>query len=160
MKGALTETVRYPYVDDAGFAEIAQKRVDLAELLRGPGLAIQFDGSVIRWWTFAGGRINHTLKYGLEVAGRWRVIADNFHLRVEGDGVGHEAVRKVIGEMAVPGFWEAPEMRRAVLARLPGYRLSKFQDCLPDRFALEVIERYLLDVEGTVRWLGGGTGSL
>jgi hypothetical protein len=35
------------------------------------------------------------------------------------------------------------------------YRLSKFQDCLPERFALEVIENYLLDVAGTVRWLGG-----
>jgi IS66 Orf2 like protein len=34
-------------------------------------------------------------------------------------------------------------------------RLSKFQDCLPEMFALEVIENYLLDVAGTVRWLGG-----
>jgi hypothetical protein len=32
--------------------------------------------------------------------------------------------------------------------------LSKFQDCLPEKFALEVIEMYLLDVVGTVRWLG------
>jgi hypothetical protein len=30
-------------------------------------------------------------------------------------------------------------------------RCSKFQDCLPERFALEVIENYLLNVEGTVR---------
>jgi hypothetical protein len=44
-----------------------------------------------------------------------------------------------------------------VLARLPGYRLSKFQDCLPEKFALEVIENYLLDVAGTVRWLGGAS---
>ena len=56
-------------------------------------------------------------------------------------------------KMATHEFWDAPEMRRAVLARLPGYRLSKFQDCLPERFALEVIEGYLLDVVGTVRWL-------
>lgn len=39
--------------------------------------------------------------------------------------------------------------------RLPGYRLSKFQDCLPERYALEVIEGYLLDVERTVLWLTG-----
>lgn len=42
-----------------------------------------------------------------------------------------------------------------MLARLPGYRLSKFQDCLPEPFALEMIEAYLLDVDGTVRWLPG-----
>jgi ATP-dependent Lhr-like helicase len=57
--------------------------------------------------------------------------------------------------MATLAFWEQPDTRKAVLARLPGYRLSKFQDCLPEVFALEVVERYLLDVEGTVRWLGG-----
>jgi ATP-dependent helicase Lhr and Lhr-like helicase len=56
--------------------------------------------------------------------------------------------------MARQDFWDQPEVRRAVLAKLPGYRLSKFQDCLPERFAVEVVERYLLDVEGTVGWLG------
>ena len=57
--------------------------------------------------------------------------------------------------MTASTFWDEPDTRRAVLARLPAYRLTKFQDCLPELFALEVIERYLLDVEGTVRWLGG-----
>ncbi len=60
--------------------------------------------------------------------------------------------------MATAAFWEAPELRRAVLAKLPGYRLSKFQDCLPELFALEVIERYLLDVEGTGAGAGRGGG--
>lgn len=34
--------------------------------------------------------------------------------------------------------------------------LSKFQDAMPEAMALEMIGRYLLDVEGTVRWLGEG----
>lgn len=156
MKRILTETVRYPYVDEMGFRHIEEKREDLGDLLRRPGLAVQIEvgpRGMARWWTFAGGRVNHTLKYGLEVAGGWKVVPDNLQLRIEGDGINHESVRRVIGRMAAEGFWDEPEMRRAVLARLPGYRLSKFQDCLPPRFALEVIERYLLDVEGTVRWL-------
>jgi hypothetical protein len=33
--------------------------------------------------------------------------------------------------------------------------VKKHQDGLPEAFALEVIERYLLDVTGTVRWLRG-----
>lgn len=56
--------------------------------------------------------------------------------------------------MSTTTFWDEPATRRAALARLPGYRLSKFQDCLPEKFALEVIETYLLDVTGAVRWLG------
>jgi ATP-dependent Lhr-like helicase len=153
IRKALTDTVRYPYVDERGAKHIDEKRADLGELLRRSGHAIQLDGSVARWWTFAGGRVNHTLKYGFEVAEGWKVVADNFQLRIEGDGVGHESVRKVVGRMASAEFWDSPDVRRAVLARLPGYRLSKFQDCLPERFALEVIERYLLDVDRTVTWL-------
>ena len=48
--------------------------------------------------------------------------------------------------IAVDGFWEQPKVRAALLGRLPGYRLSKFQDCLPERYALEVVERYLLNI--------------
>jgi ATP-dependent Lhr-like helicase len=153
MKSVLTESARYPYVDGPGSKHIEDKRDDLAEILRRPGHAVQLDGGVARWWTFAGGRVNHTLKYGFEVAEGWKVVPDNFQLRIEGDGVSHESVRKAIGKMLSARFWDAPDTRRAVLARLPGYRLSKFQDCLPEMFQLEVIERYLLDVEGTVGWL-------
>ena len=93
------------------------------------------------------------MKYGLEVAEGWKVVGDNFQLRVEGDGVDHESIRKAIGRITSSEFWDDPDTRKVVMARLPAYRLSKFQDCLPEPFKLEVIERYLLDVEGTVRWL-------
>ncbi|NOU34908.1 MAG: DEAD/DEAH box helicase [Polyangiaceae bacterium] len=154
IKGVLTEETRYPYVEPTAFKQIDEKRADLGALLRRPGAAIQLDGVVARWWTFAGGRINHTLKYGFDILEGWKVVADNFQLRIEGDGINHESVRAAIGKMAQPDFWTEDSTRRALVARLPDYRLSKFQDCLPERFALEVIERYLLDVEGTVRWLG------
>jgi ATP-dependent Lhr-like helicase len=155
MKGVLIGTTRYPYVDHSGSKHIEDKREDLGDLLRRSGHAIQMDGSQVHWWTFAGGRVNHTLKYGFEVAEGWKVVADNFQLRIQGDGLGHESVRKAIGKMSSPAFWDAPDTRRAVLARLPEFRLSKFQDCLPENFALEVVERYLLDVDQTVQWLGG-----
>jgi ATP-dependent Lhr-like helicase len=159
MQSLLTTGERHPCVDDAGHRQIEAWREDLGDLLRRPGCAIQLEGSLespgnkARWWTFAGGRINHTLRYGLEVTGGWKVIADNLHLRIEGDRVTHDTVREAIGRIARQDFWDHPGVRRAVQAKLPGYRLSKFQDCLPERFALEVLERYLLDVEGTVGWL-------
>ncbi len=40
----------------------------------------------------------------------------------------------------------ADDVRKALMARLPNYRLSKFQDCLPEPFALEMVESYLLCV--------------
>ncbi|MBI2378659.1 MAG: DEAD/DEAH box helicase [Deltaproteobacteria bacterium] len=153
IKQVLTEDTAYPYVHGTAVEHFAAQRSDLGELLRRDGLAIQLVDGVGRWWTYAGGRINHTLKYGLEVLEGWKVQADNFVLRVDGAGVTHESIRVAAARLAEPAFWSSEDVRRAVLAKLPGYRLSKFQDCLPERFALEVIERYLLDVEGTTAWL-------
>jgi len=154
MKRILTEETSHPYVDGQAAHHIEEKRADLGALLRRDGWAIQLDDGVARWWTFAGGRVNHTLKYGFEVGEGWKVVADNFHLRIEGAAVTHESVERAISKLSASTFWNEPAMRNAILARLPGYRLSKFQDCLPEKFALEVIETYLLDVGGTVRWLG------
>lgn len=160
MKRVLVERTPIAYLDPASTNQIEAQRDDLAELLSREGHAIQLDGSQARWFTYAGGRINHTLKYGLELSRGWKAVADNFLLRVEGEGLTHASLREAIAEMAAPAFWTAPETRKTLLGKLPGYRLSKFQDCLPERFALEVIERYLLDVEGTVKWLGeGGAGA-
>ena len=153
MKRVLTDDASYPYLDPTALKHITEKRADLGDLLRRECRAVQLDDGVARWWTFAGGRVNHTLKYGFEVAEGWKVVADNFQLRIEGTGVSHESVERAIDKMASPTFWDEPAMRKAVLARLPGYRLSKFQDCLPEKFALEVIENYLLDVRRTVAWL-------
>jgi ATP-dependent Lhr-like helicase len=157
IKRLLVEHIEYPYVDEHVAQHLREHRGDLGELLRRPGAAVQIEPGVARWWTFAGGRINHTLKYGFEIKDGWKVVADNFLLRIEGDGIGHETVGAAIGRMSVPAFWTEETFRRSLLGRLPNYRLSKFQDCLPETFALETVERYLLDVEGTVGWLAQQT---
>jgi hypothetical protein len=64
--------------------QLVAKREDLGELLARPGHAVQTDEAVGHFWTFAGGRVNHTLKYGFEIIGDWKVVADNVQLRIEG----------------------------------------------------------------------------
>jgi ATP-dependent Lhr-like helicase len=154
MRRVLTETAEYPYLHPSAVAALSERREELADLLRRAARPVQVEAGVACWWTFAGGKINYTLKYGLEVSEGWKVVADNFLLRIEGAGIGHQSVGRAIERMSTSAFWKAPETRRAILGRLPGYRLSKFQGCLPEELALEVIEHYLLDVEETVRWLG------
>ncbi len=78
----------------------------------------------------ASGRVNHMYKYSFEILEGWKVVADNFQLRIEGDGVTHERVAAAIGRTDSPGFWEEPRIRTALLGKRPGYRLSKFQGCL------------------------------
>jgi len=144
----------YAYVDPMVARLLDDRREELRPLLAriGPA-AIQMDDGVARWWTFAGGRINHTIKYGLEWVGGWKVVADNFQLRVEGDGVSHESVAAALRRIAAEGFWDEADMRHAVLTWLPEYRLSKFQRALPEAASLEMVGDYLFDIPGTVRFL-------
>ncbi len=151
----LVNDTEYPYLDAKAAQYLKEHRASLSDLLSRPAPAVQLEPGVARWWTFAGGRVNHTLKYGLEIKEGWKVIADNFQLRIEGDGITHQTVRDAIARMSTETFWTEPTLRKSLLGRLPNYRLSKFQDCLPEPFALEVIENYLLDVRTTLGWLGG-----
>jgi ATP-dependent Lhr-like helicase len=152
MKTVLTDTAPIPYVDAAGSAALEARRHDLGATLRRP-LAVQNDEGTLRWWTFAGGRINHTLKHALELRQEWKVVADNFQLRISGDGLSDTALRAAVADMGRAEFWEKPETRQALLARLPAYRLSKFQNALPDAFAVEMVGRYLLDFDAARRFV-------
>ena len=53
---------------------------------------------------------------------------------------------------------EPQETGRALLAKMPAYRLSKFQDALPEAFAVEMVGNYLLDISGTRTFLRGVQG--
>lgn len=150
-----TEDVRYPYVSEPAYGVIQAQREELGDLLRRPGPAVQLDGSLARWWTFAGGRVNYTLKYGLEILEGWKVVTDNFLVRIEGDGINHDTVRAAIRKLSDPAWWQDPKTTHTVLSRLPEYRLSKFQPCLPEKYALDVVGNYLLDIPRSVGWLGG-----
>ena len=145
MKRVLTDSTPIPYADTAAIRAIEARREELGDTLRRP-IATQTDDGAVRWWTFAGGKINQTLKYGLEWSRNWSVKADNFALCVSGTGVSDGAVREGIRELSSVAFWSKPETTSAILGRLPAYRLSKFQDALPDAFAVEMVGNYLLDV--------------
>ncbi len=148
MQHILTEDKQYGFVDERGMAAINEWREDLGELLARGSDSLQLEPKSARWWTFAGGRINHTLKYALEWKGRWKVTADNFSLNIEGNGLSGENVRKQIQEFRKDGFWSDAETREKLLAKVPEYRLSKFQDALPPKYEVEMVGEYLLDFDG------------
>ena len=154
MKHVLTADDAYPFVDERGMEAITEWREELGALLKrtGPGLIEEADS--VTWWTFAGGRINHTLKYALEVKEGWKVIPDNFSLRISGDGVATGGARRAIDVISRADFWDDEANRLQMLARVPEYRLSKFQRALPSKYEVEMVGEYLLDFEGTKRWLG------
>lgn len=147
-----------PYIDEKTQAAIEAARDDLGHQLRkarskAGGQYIHYDSDRATWWTFAGGQINHTLKYGLQYGHDWKITVDNFRLKIEGDSVGPNTVNLSIKDMKIQRFWDAPSTQNFILSELPEYRLSKFQQALPDSFSLEMVKNYLLDIPATLSFL-------
>ena len=147
---------RYPYLDDAAWAVVAEHRGSMLEVIDSQRGGIEFDDGEVRWWTFAGGRINATLRYALEaIGGDWKVIPDNFLIKVRGEDIDERRFREALAKLAEPEFWENQRLWADVAESLPSYRLSKFQPLMPPWVEREVVAGYLLDVGGAWRWLSG-----
>lgn len=115
---------------------------------------MEFEGDEIRWWTFAGGRINATLRYALEaIGGDWKVIPDNFLIKIRGETANRERFEAAVGRLRELEFWENDKLWSEVAESLPTYRLSKFQPLMPPWLEREVVASYLLDVGGAWRWI-------
>ena len=110
----------------------------------------------VQWWTFAGGRINRAIKYGLEHLWEWEVRADNFQISITGTHLTPATFATAIGEITQPEFWTTHTTQTYLLEQLPNYRFSKFQQVLPDRYALEMVQNYLLDIDGISKISGVG----
>ena len=144
----------YAYLEDHAAAVLAEQRAILGPVLRGNQGDLEIIDGEYRWWTFAGGRINSTLRYALAaVAGDWRVSTDNFTVRVRGDTLNGESFDAAMERLRQEDLWQDEELWTGIAAGLPGYRLSKFQPLMPPWVEREVINRYLLDVACTWRWL-------
>ena len=152
------EEFAYLHVDAAAILrERRESFVGLVEPVRG---GVEVDDDEIRWWTFAGGRINATLRYALEaVVGDWKVIPDNYCVKVRGDGIHEAAFRGAVERISDLEFWANEQLWAEVASMLPSYRLSKFQALMPPWVEREVIASYLLDVAGAWRWLSGDAES-
>lgn len=142
-----------PYIDGKTQVVLDEYRSDIRSLITGATSSIQLETDRALWWTFAGGQINHTLKYGLQFHHDWKIISDNFKLKIEGDSVGHATLSLAIAQMNTPVFWKNSATQHFILLQLPEYRLSKFQRALPETYSLEMVSNYLLDIPGVIKFL-------
>ena len=156
IRGVLAGTEAYPYLDDRAAAVLAEERANLGPLLRSNRGDLEIIDGEYRWWTFAGGRINSTIRYALAAtAGDWKISADNFTVRIRGDALNGESFDAARATLHTEALWQDDALWATIAAGLPGYRLTKFQPLMPPWVEREVISRYLLDVPGAGRWLGG-----
>jgi ATP-dependent helicase Lhr and Lhr-like helicase len=139
------------FLDPAGQAALAEYRETHGSQLFGfPCIEWDEDG-MATWWTYAGGRINHTLKYGIQAGHDWQVRVDNFKLRIEGKSLGIGTLSRTVDRVLSAGFWQEQTTRNYLMNNMPNYRFSKFQQVLPEEYAFEVVQSYLLDIAGIAK---------
>lgn len=146
------------WVHESAQAQVEAHRADLEGRglypFQHPCLETIEDG--VTWWTYAGGQINNTLRYALRACQpEWKIVPDNYKLRLKGEGADRGAVTKLIERLMDPEFWENPRLWAEIAEDLPNYRLSKFQPFMPEWVAREMVASFLLDIEGAWRFLGG-----
>lgn len=170
IRQVLRSDARPNFLDDTAWQVLSEHRAAMRTLVNGARGGMEWEladasdappgttstARELRWWTFAGGRINSTLRYALQAVGpHWKVIPDNFLLKIRGEDLSEQTLRDALSKLEEPEFWENPRLWAEVSRSLPNYRLSKFQPLMPPWVEREVVAGHLLDVGGAWRWLSG-----
>ena len=159
MRRILQTGPGYPYLHESAVEVLAAQRDLFEDILDPAAHDLEVDDGEIRWWTFAGGRINSTLRYALlAIGGDWKVVPDNLVIKVRGEDLDERALREAIDQLRDLEVWENEKLWAEVAVGLPNYRLSKFQNFMPPWVEREVLADYLLDVEGAWRWVSRDPG--
>ena len=134
----------YAYLTTEAAALLAERREALAQFVAPGSPGVDIADNEIRWWTFAGGRINTTLRYGLgTLLEGVQIVPDNFLLRLRGDDLTFPRFQAAVADLRSPPIWDDEVVWSGIFYSLPGYRLSKFQPLMPPWVETEVIARYL-----------------
>jgi ATP-dependent Lhr-like helicase len=156
MAELLASEERFPWLHASAAEVISEWKRDFTErglLPIGPE-TFERDGDRLHWWTFAGGRINNTLRYALRACRpHWKIVPSNLDLRIEGADL--DDLGEVIARIREPEYWEDTKLWEEIAEDLPNYRLSKFQPFMPTWAVREMVAHFLLDLSGTWHWLRG-----
>lgn len=151
---AMMKTLMEPGPEAAWLTKAASRTLDELRsgyegLLEDGAASLEDHGDNVQWHTFAGGGINRLLAAGLESLTGDKWVVGNLTLKSKAAGMAkaREAIRQ-LRELD----WESLATARAHdLAR---GELSKFQPCLPQDAEDRLLAERLLDVSGTLRFLG------
>jgi ATP-dependent Lhr-like helicase len=150
----LVGDTEYPWLDAEARGALTLRRNELEGVLRLGEGGIEYEPDEFRWWTFAGGRINTTLRRALgAMKPDWRIVTDNFVVKVRHETLTRSEFDEALDELRRPEIWADERFWAEVREMLPSYRLSKFQPLMPEWMQREMVAGFLLDVEGARRWM-------
>ncbi len=149
MEVLLSEDGESRWLTRSASRELAALREGYAGLLADGTAPLEESPEGIQWHTFAGGAVNRLLGAGLESKTGERWVAGN--LSVRSKDVGLAAARDAVRALRQLD-WE--RVAAGAVHGMTRGALSKFQPCLPEAAEDRFLVERLLDVPGTLRFLG------
>lgn len=138
------------YLSQSAQETLATQRAEFGSALRNGCWHMLVEDESLLLWNFAGGAVNQTFKYGLELLlPSISVAPDNFKLKMRLGEVALPQLKEALAALSRPETWA--ELGPRLLKCMPNYRLSKFQSAMPEQYSLETVKAYLLDVETAIR---------
>lgn len=132
---------------------LSSLRADKGSLLVKSFAPLEHGDRGVQWHTWAGGRINNTIRFALKAELGIDVQATNEVVRIPEAAVPWSDISGVIDAMASPAFWTGGPLLDRIQAMLPEWRLSKFQPYLRASQRRELIAAQVLDLDGVVGFM-------
>ncbi|MDB5101307.1 MAG: box helicase [Cyanobacteria bacterium RYN_339] len=131
-------------------------QADFGVSLRQRKRPLERSDRALRWWTFAGLRINRTIARVLEAETGVKVRTDNFWVQLqapEGQSLDGAAIVESLQRACLASTWSNPDYVTHIAQGLPPTGDGKFDRYLPAAFVRERRLANQLDVAGTIAFL-------
>jgi ATP-dependent Lhr-like helicase len=132
--------------------ELAELRRSYSDVLEDGTAPLEDQPDGVTWHTFAGGAVNRLLAAGLEAKCGKRWVAGNLSLRCK--DLPMTAARDAVRELPTLDWPRVAANAARAMAR---GMVSKFQPCLPEEAEDRLLAERLLDLAGTLHFLGAAT---
>ncbi len=148
IRDVLVSEQIYPYCD----SKARQRLDDLRQermFLRSHFAPLQISGPHTLWWTYAGGKINNTLRYALAHELGCEITSNNYSLRFPETVLNQQDFDALLQQMSLADYWHNSALLQAIQLQLPEQRLSKFQPCLPENLQHKMLAKEYLALSET-----------
>lgn len=153
MKDILTSDDDFSYLDRESQRILNSIRADKKEFLSQSFAPVFHDDKGIMWYTYAGGFVNSTLRFAFEVELHAEVQTTNEYIKIKSNNLTWNQFTQTLKTISNEHYWDNPDTIRKIISLMPNYRLSKFQDYLPDELQLRIVADTILDIKKTKHFL-------
>lgn len=143
----------YTYLSIPAREKLEMVRQSERALIQGEEPVIVSDGNDLIIYTYAGGYVNFTIRFAIMHELKIEVITSNEIIKIKRSAITAEDLSLLLHKFKEMSYWESDGIREKLANQFPNYRISKFQQYLPEKYSKEILGQILLDIPATLKYL-------